>query len=365
MTTPRVPLSVLDLATVSDGSTSRDALAATTALARRADELGYVRFWVAEHHSMPAVASTAPAVLIAHLAAHTGRIRIGSGGVMLPNHPALVVGEQFAMLEALYPDRIDLGIGRAPGADPVTAAALRRSATGDPVEQFPVDLIDTLALLGRPAPGRALSAVAQRLRATPAAISSPPVWLLGSSTYSARLAGELGLPFAYAHHFSTGQTDAAVATYRESFRPSEALASSRLVLTTSVLVASTVAEARYLAGPSRVMALSLRTGRLGPVVSPDDAAAALAELERTAPAQLSALLADLPGTQVVGTVTDAVAALEALVDRTGADELMITGTAYDVQTRIDTLERLAAGWGLHAPDAGERGSAAGSAQVSG
>jgi len=348
VTTPRVPLSVLDLATVREGGTSREALEATTALARRADSLGFTRFWVAEHHSMPAVASTAPAVLIAHVAARTERIRVGSGGVMLPNHPALVVGEQFAMLEALHPGRIDLGIGRAPGADPLTAVALRRSASGDPVEQFPADLLDTLALLGHDLGDRIPSAAARRLRATPAPTSIPQVWLLGSSTYSARLAGELGLPFAYAHHFSTGQTDAAVATYREAFRPSDALASSRLVITTSVLVAPTAGEARHLAGPSRVMALSLRTGRLGPVVSPDDAAAALAELERTATSQLGALLAELPGTQVVGTVTDAVAALDALVARTGADELMITGTAYDVQTRIDTLERLAAGWGLPA-----------------
>ncbi len=346
MTTPRVPLSVLDLATVSDGGTSRDALLATTALARRADTLGYQRFWVAEHHSMPAVASTAPGVLIAHLAASTDRIRVGSGGVMLPNHPALVVGEQFAMLEALHPGRIDLGIGRAPGADPLTAVALRRSATGDPVEQFPADLVDTLALLGQDLDGRTPSAAARRLRATPAPSSSPQVWLLGSSTYSARLAGELGLPFAYAHHFSTGQTDAAVATYRGAFRPSAALASSRLLITTSVLVAPTADEARHLAGPSRMMALSLRTGRLGPIVSPDDAAAALAEVGRTASPEVADVLAGLPGTQVIGTAADAVAALEELVDRTGADELMVTGTAYDVRTRIETLELLAAAWGL-------------------
>ena len=331
---------------MSDGGTSRDALLATTALARRADELGYARFWVAEHHAMPAVASTAPAVLIAHLAARTDRIRVGSGGVMLPNHPTLVVGEQFAMLEALHPGRIDLGIGRAPGADPLTAVALRRSATGDPVEQFPAEVVDTLALLGRDVDGRTPSAAARRLRATPAPRSSPQVWLLGSSTYSARLAGELGLPFAYAHHFSTGQTDAAVATYRETFRPSDVLASSRLLITTSVIVAPTADEARHLAGPSRVMALSLRTGRLGPVVSPDDAAVALGELERTAPAAVAELLAGLPGTQVVGTAPDAVAALAELVDRTGADELMITGTAYDVRTRIETLEHLAVAWGL-------------------
>ena len=199
-----VPLSVLDTAPVSVGQSSGDALAASTALARTAEAAGYLRFWVAEHHSMAAVASTSPGVLLAHLAASTSTIRVGSGGVMLPNHPSLVIAEQFAMLEALHPGRVDLGIGRAPGADPMTAAALRRTVDGLGADDFPAELIDVLVLLGIPVNGHAGSLRASRLSATPAATSAPEVWLLGSSLFSAQLAGQLGLPFSYANHFNTG-----------------------------------------------------------------------------------------------------------------------------------------------------------------
>lgn len=338
-----VPLSVLDTAPVSAGATSGDALAATTRLAAAADSLGYHRFWVAEHHAMPAVASTSPGVLLAHLAAATRRIRVGSGGVMLPNHPSLVVAEQFAMLEALHPGRVDLGIGRAPGADPTTAAALRRTVEGLGHEDFPAEVIDVLALLGVRLDGLAPSARAQRLTATPVATSSPEVWLLGSSLFSAELAGSLGLPFSYAHHFNTGHTLQAAETYRRAFRPSVVLDVPRLMVSASVLVADSDEEAQFLAGPSRVMALSLRTGRpLAPILSPEDAATALAELDPTAAAEL---FAKVPGTQVATTADRAVAELTDLVARTGAAELMVTGTAYDVETRIGTLKALAAGWG--------------------
>ncbi|GAA3802785.1 LLM class flavin-dependent oxidoreductase [Cellulomonas soli] len=337
-----VPLSVLDTSPVSAGQTSADALAATTRLARSADEAGYARFWVAEHHAMPAVASTSPGVLLAHLASATARIRVGSGGVMLPNHPTLVVAEQFAMLEALHPGRIDLGVGRAPGADPTTAAALRRTVEGLGAEDFPAEVVDLLALLGVDLPGRAASLHARRLSATPVASSSPEVWLLGSSTFSAQLAGTLGLPFSYAHHFGTGGTVPAAETYRRSFRPSPVLDAPRLMVSASVLVADTDAEAHFLAGPSRVMALSLRTGRpLGPVVSPEDAARELAALDPEASADF---FARVPGTQVATTADRAVDELAALVARTGADELMITGTAFDASTRVRTLEQVAARW---------------------
>ena len=212
--------SVLDLAVVPDGATSADALAETTALARRAEGLGFDRFWVAEHHNFPTIASTSPAVLIAHLAASTSRIRIGSGGVMLPNHPALVVAEQFALLEALHPGRIDLGIGRAPGTDPATAAALRRSPQGLGAEDFPNELIDLMGLLGD---RRREHGAWDRFRATPQLSSSPEIVLLGSSEYSAQLAGILGLPYAFAHHFDIGtsiSTLDAIALYRQSFRAS-------------------------------------------------------------------------------------------------------------------------------------------------
>ncbi len=208
----RVPLSVLDLATVSEGRTSADALAATTATARLADRLGYARFWVAEHHNMPAVASTSPPVLIAHLAARTDRIRVGSGGVMLPNHTPFVVAEQFALLEALHPGRIDLGIGRAPGTDQATAAAVRGAAPHLAVEAFPEHLSAVLALLGdeRLAPDGTGG-----LHATPAAVTAPEVWMLGSSTYGAQAAAALGLPFAYAHHFAVA-ADVETAPWRST-----------------------------------------------------------------------------------------------------------------------------------------------------
>ena len=200
-----IPLSVLDLSVVRDNSTSADALADTTRLAQHADELGFRRFWVAEHHNMATVASTTPGVLIAHLAGATRQIRVGSGGVMLPNHAPLAIAEQFALLEALHPLRIDLGIGRAPGTDPMTASAFGRQPH-ESVETFPRDLLDLMGMLGDP---RREEGLWTRLRATPAATSYPLIALLGSSGYSAQLAGMLGLPFAYAHHFDTGATDIA------------------------------------------------------------------------------------------------------------------------------------------------------------
>ena len=331
-----VPLSVLDTSPVSAGGTSRAALLATTSLAQRADELGYARYWVSEHHAMPAVASTSPGVLLAHLATSTRRIRVGSGGVMLPNHPSLVIAEQFALLEALHPGRIDLGIGRAPGADPTTAAALRRTVEGLGAEDFPTELLDVLALLGRFPGGRPPSARVRRLSATPAPESSPEVWLLGSSAVSAQLAGELGLPFSYAHHFATGQTAEAIATYRTAFRPSEILDAPRVLITVSVLVADSHAEAQHLAGPSRVLALGLRTARpLGPLVSPDAAAAILAALEPDAAREF---FARVPGTQIATTIERATAELSELVEQTGA--------AFDLATRLHTLEALADAWPL-------------------
>jgi len=337
MTAPnRVPLSVLDLATVREGHDSADALHGTTEIARTADDLGYARFWVAEHHNMPAVASTSPPVLIAHLAAKTSRIKLGSGGVMLPNHMPFVVSEQFALLEALHPGRIDLGIGRAPGTDQATAAALRGVSPHLTVEQFPDHLGMVLALLGddRIAPERI-----ERLRATPAPASYPQVWMLGSSTYGAQVAAALGLPFCYAYHFAmSSDVDSALRLYRTGFQPSPRLSEPHVMVSASVIAAETTEEAQFLAGPSRVMALSLRTGRLGPIVSPEAAAAAeLTDLDRN-------LLQSLPGTQFAGTAEEVVAGLDALVERTGADELILAGTAYDPATRQDTLARIAKVW---------------------
>ncbi|BDZ42166.1 FMN-linked alkanal monooxygenase [Paraoerskovia sediminicola] len=330
-TSTRAPLSVLDLAPVGAGQTSSEALAASTRLAQAADVAGYRRFWVAEHHNMAAVASTTPPVLIAHLAASTERISVGSGGVMLPNHAPLVVAEQFAMLEALHPGRIDLGIGRAPGTDPRTAAALRRSTDTLGVQEFPQHLVELADQLSTHPTGA--------FRGTPAATSSPRMWLLGSSPYSAQVAAALSLPYVYAHHFNTGITLDAVQAYRSAFQPSEALPEPYVMVSASVLAAETREAADYLAGPSRVMALTLRTGgRLGPIVTPEDAA------ERGFTAEERMLLEHLPGTQAAGTAEDVVAYLADLQSQTRADEIMVTGTAHSVETRIDTLERVAAAW---------------------
>jgi luciferase family oxidoreductase group 1 len=334
----RVPLSVLDLATVRDGHSSADALSGMLEIARTADELGYSRFWVAEHHNMPAVASTSPPVLISAVAARTGRIRVGSGGVMLPNHMPFVVAEQFALLEALYPGRIDLGIGRAPGTDQATAAALRGVSPHLTVEQFPDHLGMVLALLGD---DRVDPARIARLKATPFAVTFPQVWMLGSSTYGAQVAAALGLPFCYAYHFAmTSDVDTALRLYREGFQPSPTLAEPYAMVSASVIAAETTDEARFLAGPSRILALSLRTGRLGPIVSPEAAAQMqLSDLDRS-------LLDQLPGTQYAGTAEEIVAGLDELAARTGADELMLAGTVYDAETRQDTLARIAKVWGL-------------------
>ena len=328
----RVPLSVLDLATVREGHTSTDALHGTIEVAKTADDLGYARFWVAEHHNMPAVASTAPSTLIGAVAANTGRIKVGSGGVMLPNHMPFVVAEQFALLEALFPGRIDLGIGRAPGTDQATAAALRGVSPHLTVEQFPEHLRTILALLS--AEGRDL-----RLAATPAPTSYPEIWMLGSSTYGAQVAAALGLPFCYAYHFAmSSDVDTALRLYREGFRPSPRLSQPHAMVSASVIAAGTSEEAEFLAGPSRVMALSLRTGRLGPIVSPESAAGReLSDLDRQ-------LLEQLPGTQFAGTAEQVVAGLDRLVERTGADELIVAGTVYDPADRRDTLTRLMKAW---------------------
>jgi len=330
-TNRRVPLSVLDLAIVSNGATSADALANTTALARRAEELGYTRFWVAEHHNMPMVASTTPAVLIAHLAAATSRIHVGSGGVMLPNHPALVVAEQFALLEALHPGRIDLGIGRAPGTDPATAAALRRAPAALGAEEFPRHLIDLMGLLGD---RRTDSGMWNRFVATPAATTTPTIVLLGSSGYSAQLAGQLGLPFAFAHHFDTGGTLDALDLYRQNFEPSAVLEQPYAIVTASVLAAETDEQAAWFAAPGQLMTLAIRTGRLIPLLSPEIAAS-----HPDLPAARR-----IPSERIVGSPASAVDQLFELVRDTAADEIMVMSLTHGIGERIGSLELLAQAW---------------------
>ncbi|MGK5112826.1 LLM class flavin-dependent oxidoreductase [Geodermatophilus sp. CPCC 205506] len=328
-----LPLSVLELATVGSGQTTADALAATTRVARAADRLGFRRIWVAEHHNMPAVASTNPPVLIAHLAAVTERIRVGSGGVMLPNHAPLVVAEQFALLEALHPGRVDLGIGRAPGTDQQTALALRRDPAALSAEDFPQHLIDLLGLFGDP---RVEGGLAERFRATPAAASVPQVVLLGSSGFSAQLAGHLGLPFAFAHHFGGANVLTAVGLYRDTFRPSPVLEQPYTIVTANALAADTEEEARRLALPGKLMRLAIRTNRLRPVPTLEEAER---DPERAAAEEMSS-------NAVVGDPGTVVAQLRRLAADTRADELMLSASTHGVVERLRSLELVAASWGL-------------------
>jgi len=273
-------LSVLDLVPVRTDQTTADALAATLALARTADELGYHRYWLAEHHNMPAVAATNPPVLVALVASATARIRVGSGGVMLPNHAPLVVAEQFALLEAAYPGRIDLGIGRAPGTDPVTSFALRHGADGtdfapvgdEGVSRFPEYVDNVLAMMEPSGVGLSVAGRTQALKATPVARTVPTIWLLGSSDYSARLAAEKGMPYVFAHHFSGSGTAEALELYRSTFRPSPELAEPRTFLTVNAVVAESAEEAERCALANLLMMVALRTGApLGPQLLVEEA----------------------------------------------------------------------------------------------
>ena len=344
MPEPLVPLSVLDLAPVGEGSSPSQALANSLDLARRAEALGYRRYWVAEHHNMPGIASSSPPVLLAHVGAGTVTIRLGSGGVMLPNHSSLVVAEQFGMLEALHPGRIDLGIGRAPGTDPVTAAALRRS---DPArggaggaDEFPQQLADLLSFFDGEWPeGHPFS----RITAVPGLGYRPDIWLLGSSTYSAQVAGLLGLPFSFAHHFASGATDEAVATYRASFRPSASLAEPHVMLGVSVTCADDDARARWLAKPSIIGFLRLRAGRPGRMITPEAAA------EHTFTPSEREFVKGWTASQVVGSPATVRSRLDELVARTGADELMVTTMVHGHDDRLRSYELVAEVAGLREP----------------
>ncbi|MEV6317967.1 LLM class flavin-dependent oxidoreductase [Streptomyces sp. NPDC051776] len=355
--TAPVPLSVLDLATVGTGLTATDALRTSVELARAAELFGFHRFWVAEHHSMPGVASSSPAVILAHLAAHTDRIRLGSGGVMLPNHAPLVIAEQFGTLEALAPGRIDLGLGRAPGTDGATAAALRRAdrrgaevgeAWGEGADEFPQQLAELIRFLDDDFPDghpyRRIHAVPGPVQATaPGGVQSParpPVWLLGSSGFSAQLAGRLGLPFAFAHHFSAANTLPALDLYRESFRASEVLSEPYALIGVSVLAADDEREARRQALTGALSMVRLRTGRPGLIPSPEEAEAyEWSPLEREF---ADGWLANV----VHGAAEEVRYGLDALAKRTGADELMITTNVHTPAARLRSYELIAGAYGL-------------------
>lgn len=340
-------LSVLDLVPVRTGQTSAQAVTASLSLVQRAEELGYRRYWFAEHHNMPAVASTTPPVLIAAAAARTSTIRVGSGGVMLPNHSPLVVSEQFAALEAIAPGRIDLGIGRAPGSDPVITQLLRMSGTTSDVERFPEHVRDIVGLVsGEGATLRFTSGGTYDVHATPAATTTPEVWLLGSSDYSAQLAAAQGLPYVFANHFSGEGLERALDLYRAQFQPSAVLDAPRTFLTANAVAAATAAEAEERMLPQARMMARLRGGRPLTALETVEQAAAAEATDRLAAPVLDALRRRW----FIGTGPDVRAALAEFAARWGVDEVMVSPVAgaYDAEPmesaagRIQTLEALAA-----------------------
>ncbi len=321
-----IPLSVLDLSPIVAGRDAATALRNTLDLARHAERWGFHRYWLAEHHNMPGIASAATAVVIGHVAAGTSRIRVGSGGVMLPNHSPLVIAEQFGTLEALFPGRIDLGLGRAPGTDRITSQALRR----DPMaaDSFPRDVAELQAYFREPAAG-------QVVRAIPGAGLHVPIWLLGSSTFSAQLAAMLGLPFAFAAHFAPDQMHAALELYRAGYQPSEAHPVPHAMIGVSVVAADRDDEARRLATSLQQQFVALQRGRpvqLQPPVERMDGLWSPLERASVEHTLRQAIVGD-PDTVQRG--------IEALVARTGADELMITSHVYDHAARLRSYEILA------------------------
>jgi luciferase family oxidoreductase group 1 len=330
-------LSVLDLAPVGRGFTPADALATSLRLAREVERLGYERFWVAEHHNMPGIASSSPAVLIAHLAAGTTTLRIGSGGVMLPNHSPLAVAEQFGMLEALHPGRIDLGLGRAPGSAGLAAAALRRGRTMDGDDDFPRQLAELVGYFdGSFADVHPFGSI----HAVPARGYSPDIWLLGSSDFSAHLAGTLGLPFSFAHHFAAGNTLAAIQTYRAAFRPSHVLERPYLSLGVNVVCAADDAEAQWLAGSGALAILRLRQGHPDVYPTPEEAAEhQYTPMERET-------VRSWTSSHVVGSPDTVRQGLMQLVDDTRADELMITTNIHSPDARVQSYRLVADVMGL-------------------
>jgi luciferase family oxidoreductase group 1 len=337
MSTTPITLSVLDLAPVGEGSSPAEALRNSIALAQHVERLGFDRYWVAEHHNMPGIASSAPAVLLAHAASATSTIRVGSGGVMLPNHAPLVVEEQFGMLEALHPGRVDLGIGRAPGTDQLTASALRRTRTPFSEEEFPAQLVELLGYFTGEFPaGHPYASVT----ATPGLGYQPAIWLLGSSDYSAQVAGVLGMPFSFAHHFASGNTLAAVHAYRASFRPSETLEEPYVMLGVAVICAETEEHAQWLAGPSRLAFLRLRSGRPGRYPTPEQAAAhVFTPMEQE-------VIRSWTASSVVGTPDHVRESLDDLAVRTGANELMITTMVHGHEDRLRSYQLVADAFGL-------------------
>lgn len=321
------PLSVLDLSPVTQGSSPAQSFRNSLDLAQNAERLGYNRYWLAEHHNMPGVASAATAVVIAHVAAGTKRIRVGAGGIMLPNHAPLMVAEAFGTLASLHPGRVDLGLGRAPGTDMPATRALRRNLTAD-INQFPNDVLELMAYFKPVEPGQVVQAV-------PGAGLDVPIWILGSSTYGAQLAAAFGLPYAFASHFAPAELDRAIAIYRQNFQPSERLDRPYVMAGISVCAAPTDAEARYLFTSQQQAFINIRTGRAGPLPPPVEG------FEQTVDQMGRMMLDSALSCAVVGAPGTVARGLKAFIDRTAADELMVTAQIFDHQARVRSYELLA------------------------
>jgi len=321
MDTPeRFPISILDLSPIVEGGDAAESFRNTVTLARHAERCGYARYWLAEHHSMPGIASAATAVLIAHVAGATSTIRVGAGGIMLPNHSPLVIAEQFGTLESLFPGRIDLGLGRAPGSDPMTARALRRSLDSHP-DQFPNDVLELMEYFRPAQPGQAVCAV-------PGAGLDVPIWILGSSLFGAQLAAALGLPFAFASHFAPAYMMQAIDIYRTRFQPSQQASHPHVMLGFNVFAADTDEEGQLLATSMQQAFVNLRSGQPSRLQAPVPG-----YLQGLAPSQ-RALLDQVLSCSAIGSPDSVDRALREFIQRTGADELMITSQIYDPAARM-------------------------------
>lgn len=319
-------LSVLDLAPIVQGGTAGQSLKNSRDLAQHAERLGFTRYWLAEHHNMPGIASSATAVAIGYVAEGTSTIRVGAGGVMLPNHAPLIIAEQFGTLASLYPGRIDLGLGRAPGTDQNTAYALRRNLKGD-IDGFPRDVMELIAYLDDAEEG-------QRVRAVPGAGTKVPIWILGSSLYGAQLAAALGLPYAFASHFAPGAMMQAIDIYRTSFRPSEHLESPYVMLGFNVCAADTDEEARYLRTSSLQAVIRMRRGTPGQLPPP------VRDFEASLSPEDKAMVAQFTTCSAVGAFDTVAREIRAFWERTDADELMIASQIFDHTARVHSYEIL-------------------------
>ena len=319
-----IPLSVLDLSPIAAGSDAAQSFRNTLSLAQHAERLGYQRYWLAEHHGMPGIASAATAVVIGHVAAGTTTIRVGAGGIMLPNHSPLVIAEQFGSLASLFPGRIDLGLGRAPGSDQAVARAMRRNLHAD-ADEFPQDVLELMSYFAPAVEG-------QRVRAVPGAGLDVPIWILGSSLFGAQLAAELGLPYAFASHFAPQQMLQAIAIYRARFKPSAQCPKPHVMLGFHVFAADTDEEGHYLASSMQQAFVNMRSGRPSLLQPPVEG-----YLDKIGPAE-RAMLAQTLSSAAIGSADTVRRELAAFIALTGADELMVTGQIFSHEKRLRSFE---------------------------